>query len=418
MGKPGYPTLSLAERDRRWALARAVMEKEGVEALIAYGEHECVDPAPYAPDAYFSNDRPGAIVIFVRDEDPISLVWSPMSVNDHATGWERGDSMWIAPENIRVGKSADNIVEVLRDHGVEKGAIGVLGLEPYPPWHIFDPAMSFVMWDRVRNLLPEAMFKPVQLSWYLATVSLSDEELACVRYSATVGDEMAQALLEAAVPGNTEGDLAAAVMAAAMRRGCHAPKSLMFTGPEFVAFGPPTWSYRPQAPRVLAEGDLIVAELFNKFGMYESQHQVSIVLGEPDADVRKAESIARAAYDAGLEAARPGNTFGDLVDAMTKQLEGTGGWRIHPLVHGMNPYGMVCGFGAEMADLWPPARGYGKLGVVPTVGGAVPLAPGMTFAFEPNCVVNGKVVNIGGTVIIGEDGAIELNPSTAKLLHT
>jgi hypothetical protein len=33
------------------------------------------------------------------------------------------------------------------------------------------------------------------------------------------------------------------------------------------------------------------------------------------------------------------------------------------------------------------------------------LAPGMTFAFEPNCVFDGKLASIGGTVIIGEDGA-------------
>jgi hypothetical protein len=56
---PGY---SLAERDRRWALARELMAAEGVEALIVYGEHECADLAPFAPDAYFSNDRPGSFL--------------------------------------------------------------------------------------------------------------------------------------------------------------------------------------------------------------------------------------------------------------------------------------------------------------------------------------------------------------------
>jgi hypothetical protein len=39
------PTYSLAERDRRWALARELMAAEEVEALVCYGEHECVEPS-------------------------------------------------------------------------------------------------------------------------------------------------------------------------------------------------------------------------------------------------------------------------------------------------------------------------------------------------------------------------------------
>jgi NaMN:DMB phosphoribosyltransferase len=61
MELPGY---SLAERDRRWVLARAIMAAENVQALIAYGGPECAGMAGFAPDAYFSNDRPGSIVIF------------------------------------------------------------------------------------------------------------------------------------------------------------------------------------------------------------------------------------------------------------------------------------------------------------------------------------------------------------------
>jgi NaMN:DMB phosphoribosyltransferase len=45
-------------------LARAIMAAENVQALIAYGGPECAGMAGFAPDAYFSNDRPGSIVIF------------------------------------------------------------------------------------------------------------------------------------------------------------------------------------------------------------------------------------------------------------------------------------------------------------------------------------------------------------------
>jgi hypothetical protein len=80
MQVPGY---SLAERDRRWALAREIMAAEEVEALIAYGDPGGAGPARFAPDAYFSNDRPGSIVIFCRDAAPIQLVWSNLPVQTH-----------------------------------------------------------------------------------------------------------------------------------------------------------------------------------------------------------------------------------------------------------------------------------------------------------------------------------------------
>jgi Xaa-Pro aminopeptidase len=257
----------------------------------------------------------------------------------------------------------------------------------------------------------------VQISYYMAAVALSDEELACVAYAADVANEMAEAMRQAAAPGVHEGELCAVAMATAMRRGCSAPKPLLFSGPGFAAYGPPVWSYRPQAPRVLQDGDVVISEVFNKFGMYESQSQVAIAIGDVHPDILEAESVARAAYEAGLEVARPGYTFGDLVEAMAKPLDASRGWQIHPLAHGMNPYGMVGGFGESMARLHEPAKQYGSLAVVPTVAPQMPLVPGMTFSFEPSCVINGKVCNIGGTVVIGEDDPIQLNPSTAHLLR-
>lgn len=421
MGFDPAPGYSLAERDRRWALARELMDAEGLAALIAYGEHECADLAPFAPDNYFTNDRPGSIVLFCRDADPIQLVWCNMPIQDHLEARKRGDQLWIEPRNIRAGsgfqagKNAAGIVEVLREHGLERATVGVLGLDPYPPFHI-NPIMPYQLWREVLAELPGVTFKNVGLSFLFATVCLSAEEQAMVRYSATVGDAMAAAMLDAAAPGATEADLYAAGMAAAFRRGCAAPDMLLWSGPGFVAWGPPAWSYRPQAPRALHEGDVVLAEVFNRFGMKETQHQVAIAVGEVHPDVEAAAALARECYEAGLEVARPGNSFGDLAEAMLAPLLANDSWNIHPMCHIMNPYGPVCGFGFGLKRL-PEARQYPRLFELPTMGGELPLAPGMSFSFEPNAVVNGRAVNLGGTVLIGEEGPIELNPYTAQLLR-
>ncbi len=76
----------------------------------------------------------------------------------------------------------------------------------------------------------------------------------------------------------------------------------------------------------------------------------------------------------------------------------------------------LCGFGWGLRA-YGPAQAYGELGEVPTIGGELPLAPGMTFALEPRCVINGRMVNIGGTVIAGEDDPLELRDGALSRRH-
>ena len=129
--------------------------------------------------------------------------------------------------------------------------------------------------------------------------------------------------------------------------------------------------------------------------MKESQHQVAIAIGKVHPDIEAAAQIARACYDAGLNAARVDNTFGDVAEAMMAPLKEAGSWNIHPLVHALNPFGPVGGFGGPGGlDQIPEARRYGRLFALPTVGAELPLAPGMSWSFEPSAVVGGRAAMI------------------------
>jgi Xaa-Pro aminopeptidase len=408
------PAYSLAERDRRWALARKLMAAEEVHALIAYGEHGCCRTTAFAPDAYFSNDRPGSVVIFCRDADPVQLVGSNLPVQTHLEAARRGGQMWIDPASIRVGAGAAGFAEVLCQHRLEHVPVGVLGLDVVPPWHS-SPGVPFPLWRDVLARLPHVMFKPVDQSFLFATICLSQEEQAVVRYCAAAGDAVARAMVAAAAPGVTEAEVYAAGMAAALRRGCQA-STLMWSGPGFVAWGPPSWSYRPEPPRALKAGDVLLAEVVTWFGMKETRQQVAIAIGGPHPDIETAAAIAGASYRAGLRAARVGNTFGDLAEAMLEPLKQAGSWNIHPMVQALSQPGPVGGFGGGLDQL-AQARRYGRLAPLPATGGELPLAPGMCWAFGPSAVVAGRAVSLGGTVLIGEDDPIELSPFTARMLR-
>lgn len=75
------------------------------------------------------------------------------------------------------------------------------------------------------------------------------------------------------------------------------------------------------------------------------------------------------------------------------------------------------GFAAETSRGLAGAASYPPEADHPTRASDLELQPGMTFALEPNYVVGRQLAYLGGTVIIGEDEPIELNPSTAQLLR-
>lgn len=102
-------------------------------------------------------------------------------------------------------------------------------------------------------------------------------------------------------------------------------------------------AYRPQAPRVLQDGDLIKAEMFSGFGMRSTQHQVTIAIGEVHEEFERAAVAARASYDAGLRVLRPGRRFSEVVDEMRKPLEAVGSVLALPLVHTLNPIDAIGG---------------------------------------------------------------------------
>jgi Xaa-Pro aminopeptidase len=414
------PAYSLAERDRRWALARRLMAAEDVEALVVCGGRECAGGLAFAPDAYFSNDRPGSVVIFCRDEDPVQLVRPDRPDAGQPEPGLPGNQMWIDPararpgRDLRPGVDAAGVVEVLRERHLERAAVGLLGPDVGPPWPV-DFGLPYPGWRDLLGELPGVTFRLVGQGFMRAAIRLSEEELALLRYCAAAGEAMARAVLEAAAPGVTDADVCAAGTAAALRLGCRPPAIPMWSGPGLAAAGAAGWSCRPEPPRVLREGDVLLAGLISRLGTLETPHPVAITIGRPHPDIETAAVIARASYEAGLRAASVGNTAGDLAEAMLAPLKISGARSVHPLVHALTPLGPAGGYGGPRQ--MPRARCCGWLRGIPAIGDDLRLAAGMPWALGPSVVVGSGAVTLGGTVVIADDGPIEVNPFAAQLLR-
>jgi Xaa-Pro dipeptidase len=409
------PEFSLAERDRRWNIARQIMEEMDLEGLVVFGSREGAFPAPFAMDNFFTNDRPGACVVFPRNGQPRVLAFA-LAANDHMQAMERSEAVWIRPENFYAGAPKGQLLALLmKEVGIGQQRIGVIGLDPYPPFY-FDGPMPYHTWKAVLDAFPDATFVQVGERFYQLTASRSEEELEVLKWSANVGETMCLAMREATRPGVSEGDIYSAIVAACPSHVGFTAEILLSSGKDFVSFGPPTWNYRPHAPRVIEDGDVVSAEVFSSLGMLETQHQPTIAVGKVHPDYERAADVARAAYEAGLEALRPGRTFGDVIAAMQAPLKKAGGYNVHPLIHSINPFGLLCGFGEGFNRL-PGTERYALTAEVPMFGTDVEIQPGMTFAAEPSCMFGKRFVNLGGTVVVGEDSAIELNSITTHMMR-
>lgn len=409
------PKYSKNEKLRRWGIANRIMEEEELDALIIYGDREASFPASFAPDSYFTNERPGTIVIFPRHGEPISIVPLITAVEDHIQESHTHTKGWIRPENMYVGKMGANVVEIMEDRGLNKGTVGIIGLEPYPPFY-FDGAIPFNTWQYLLEDLSNVTFKTVDTKFKEYTSVKSDEEIAVLKWSADVGEKMCDAMLNATHPGVRENEIYAAAIATAALNVGYTTELLMGSGPEFVGWGPPTWTFRPEEPRTVNEGDIVLAEVFNSFGMLETQHQPAIAVGKVHSDYERLADAARDSYEMGVAALTEGTSFGEVVEAMRKPMRKIkDSWHVHPLVHSMNPFGLI-GAGEGWPKL-PEIKNYGKVLPIPDVGLDTMLKKGMVFAFEPNCAVGNRLMNLGGTVIVGDQKGIELNHNTTHLMH-
>ena len=130
-----------------------------MDGLVVYGEHEMADFGSLALDSYFTNDQPGAMVVFSHDAEPVRLYWRQADLGIHSEAPVLEVSSWIRPENNRAATHIRALADLLTELHLSTAAIGVTGLEAPHPF----PSNTFAPYVVVATalLLPQARFKPV-----------------------------------------------------------------------------------------------------------------------------------------------------------------------------------------------------------------------------------------------------------------
>ena len=280
------PTLSLAERDRRWANVRKLMRERGFDGLLVAGFR-----AREMYETYISDDYNEGCVIFPLEGDPVVITWAYLRVMRARWSQERGTTLWV--DDYRVATSGTGVAEVFREKHLAEGNLGVVGLSSQAPTEIYG-AIPANFWMELTAALPKARWQDISEEFSHLMLVKSDEELAQVRYAARAAEAACKVIAEVAAPGVGEEVVFAEGTAEMLRHGIGVryPVIVMNSGPHTLSWGPPRWTTSGEAPRILQRGDLVQAELMPLCGNQEVQVQMTVALDPLDDTNKKCEQVA------------------------------------------------------------------------------------------------------------------------------
>ncbi|MFG1703141.1 M24 family metallopeptidase [Nonomuraea sp. M3C6] len=202
-------------------------------------------------------------------------------------------------------RTAPDLVDALADQlraSMPAGRIGLIGGE----------AMAAAWWCRLRSVLPgHELVDADHLGWAARRVK-SPAELRLLRASGALGARAMTAARDAATPGATEAEVAAAAIAEIARAGGAYYGMGISSGSEshtFAASDPAPYS----ADRRLSAGDLLRIDLYGSVHGYLFDLARTWVVGEePTTEQRRLLAAVRDSVWAGIETVRPGRRVGDL----------------------------------------------------------------------------------------------------------
>ncbi len=370
--------ISVQEYQTRLQVIRQAMTHIGLDALLVYSwkRGQVRYLSGYKPN-YVAN---AAMLVIPPDSDPTLLIRFPFDL-------ERARKVsWL--QDVRASGDLEGLVrdcQAILGSAVAPGSsIGIVGGDS-----VVDE-LPHSIYEMLSRALPGHKLVPASCILEQVRMHKSAAEAELVRESARVADAALAAARSMARAGHSEYELIAAAEATARALGAEEVLSVIASA---------AWELiRPPEGRPLGEDEMLVAEFAVQVGGYFTQVPGVFHTGTPSAEQREMYSVAYAGYLAGVQAACPGHTVGDVARAELAVLEDSGWleWHAYDLGHGD---------GLDHPEI--PAI---------TPESDVPIEPGMVLCIHPGLRkpgVGGAFV--GGTVLIGEDGAIPLHQVVPEL---
>ncbi|WP_296253169.1 Xaa-Pro peptidase family protein [uncultured Stenotrophomonas sp.] len=362
------------ERIARMAKAQRLMAEHGIDAVFIGAGSSLTY---FTGMRWWDSERLTGVIIprrgepvYVTPEFERVRTLEQIKLGNDVRGWQEDEDPYAL------------VAKVLRDMG---HATGTLGMEE---------AVPYFRAKGIADALPQAKVVP---AWPVVSGCRrvkSAAELALMKLANEATLAVYEAVWKALKPGMTEQDISGLLAMAYARTGLQGDAS--------VNVGKYTASpHGSDKPQHLVEGTPIIFDGGCRAGGYTSDITRTVVLGQPDDEIRKVFDIVLKAQTAALNTARPGVAMGDVDAAARKVISDSGygpdyRYFSHRLGHGI---------GLDMHEWDYLVRGNTHL-----------LEPGMTFSDEPGIYIPDRFgVRLEDILYVTEDGAALMTPQSRSI---
>ncbi len=379
-----------AEYAERLQKTRRAMEEKGVDLLIVSDPSNMNWLTGYDGWSFYVHQAvivppEGEPIFFGRGMDAVGARFTAYLSEDNIIGYADDYVQNTAKHPM------DLLSSILKDKGWGARRIGV-EMDNY--WF---SARAFAA---LQAGLPDARFHDTTalVNWQRAVKS--GAELDCMRKAGAIVTEMHRRIVEVIEPGMRKNDLVAEIYDAGIRGTADfggdypAIVPLLPSGREAAA-AHLTWDDRP-----LKSGEGTFFEIAGCFNRYHCPLSRTVFLGKPPKVFVEGEKAVLEGMDAGLDAARAGNTCEEFAGAFYSVLA----------KYGIHKDGRT---GYPIGVSYPPDWGERTMSLRP--GDRTVLQPGMTFHFMTGLWSDEMGLEITETIAI-TDGAPELLANVPRKL--
>ena len=186
------PTLSLAERDRRWARVRHLMRERGFDGLLVAGFR-----SREMYETYISDDYNEGCVIFPLEGDPVVITWAHLRVM--RARWSQNAGPRCGSPTIAWRPAAPALPRCCaRSISPKAGSASSASLAGADR-NLRRHSRQFL--GELTAALPKAQWEDISEEFSHLMLVKSDEEMAQVRYAARAAEAACRVIVEVAAPG-------------------------------------------------------------------------------------------------------------------------------------------------------------------------------------------------------------------------